>query len=223
MARSKGFIVQSERLRDQIYKLIRDDLRTGALAPGERLVEVNLAKKLGVSRTPVREALFQLASDGLLAESSRGYMLPVHTTEEIRDRLEIRRLLEPEILRRACEEASDRQIRTLMKALQDEKKYIDAEDASKFIGANANFRLVLLSMCKNPLLTKCAELYDDQFQCFRIWGLNEPKNRELTSGTHEKICNAIKDRKPAAAVKALEQLLDRVEEMLGEYSDSVAS
>lgn len=223
MARSKGSIVQSERLRDQIYKLIRDDLRTGALAPGERLVEVNLAKQLGVSRTPVREALFQLASDGLLAESSRGYMLPVHTTEEIRDRLEIRRLLEPEILRRACEEASDRQIKTLMKALEEEKKYINAEDASRFIGANANFRLVLLSLCSNPLLTKCAELYDDQFQCFRIWGLHDPRNRELTSGAHEKICNAIKNRKPVTAVRALEQLLDRVEEMLGEYSDSVAS
>ena len=223
MARSRGFIVQPERLRDQIYKLIRDDLRLGALAPGERLVEVNLAKKLGVSRTPVREALFQLASDGLLAESSRGYMLPVHTTEEIRDRLEIRRLLEPEILRRACEEASDRQIKTLMKAMEEEKKCIDAEDASRFIGANANFRLALLSLCKNPLLTKCAELYDDQFQCFRIWGLNDPKNRELTSGAHEEICNAIKNREPATAVKALEQLLDRVEEMLEEYSDSVAS
>ena len=223
MARSKGSIVQSERLRDQIYKLIRDDLRTGALAPGERLVEVNLAKKLGVSRTPVREALFQLASDGLLAESSRGYMLPVHTTEEIRDRLEIRRLLEPEILRRACAEASDRQIKILMKALAEEKKYIDAEDASKFIGANADFRLALLSLCNNPLLTKCAELYDDQFQCFRIWGLHDPGNRKLTSSAHEKICNAIRNREPATAVQALEQLLDRVEEMLGEYSDSVAS
>ena len=223
MARSRGSIVQRERLRDQIYKLIRDDLRLGALAPGERLVEVNLAKKLGVSRTPVREALFQLASDGLLAESSRGYMLPVHTTQEIKDRLEIRRLLEPEILRRACEEASDRQIKTLMKAQEEEKKYINAEDASRFIGANANFRLVLLSLCKNPLLTKCAELYDDQFQCFRIWGLNEPRNRELTSGAHEAICKAIMNREPAAAVKALEQLLDRVEKMLGKYSDSVTS
>ena len=115
--------------------------------------------------------MFQLASDGLLAESSRGYMLPVHTTEEIRDRLEIRRLLEPEILRRACEEASSRQIKSLLKALEEEMKYIDAEDASKFIGANADFRLVLLSLCKNQLLTRCAELYDDQFQCFRIWGL----------------------------------------------------
>lgn len=223
MARSKGFIVQSERLRDQIYKLIRDDLRTGVLAPGERLVEVSLAKKLGVSRTPVREALFQLASDGLLAESSRGYMLPVHTTEEIRHRLEIRRLLEPEILRRACEEASARQIKSLMKALEEEKKHINAEDASKFIGANANFRLALLSMCKNPLLTKCAELYDDQFQCFRIWGLNDPKNRELTSGSHERICHAIKDRNPVSAVKALQQLLDKVEDMLEDYRDRMAS
>ena len=223
MTRSKGVIVQSERLRDQIYKLIRDDLRLGALAPGERLVEVNLAKKLGVSRTPVREALFQLASDGLLAESNRGYMLPVHTTGEIRDRLEIRRLLEPEILRRACREASDRQIITLKKALEEEKKHITAEDASRFIGANANFRLVLLGMCKNTLLTKCAELYDDQFQCFRIWGLNELKNRELTARAHVNIYNAINNRNPVTAVKALQQLLDSVEDMLGEYSDSVAS
>ena len=222
MTRGKGLIVQSERLRDQIYKLIRDDLRVGALAPGERLVEVTLAKKLGVSRTPVREALFQLASDGLLVESNRGYMLPVHTTEEIRDRLEIRKLLEPEILRRACREASNKQVKTLMKALEKEKKHIDAEDASKFIGANANFRLVLLSMCKNTLLTKCAELYDDQFQCFRIWGLHEPGNRELTVAAHEKICNAIKNKKPTTAVKSLQQLLDKVEDQLKEYSDKVA-
>ena len=223
MARGRGLIVQSERLRDQIYKLIRDDLRVGALAPGERLVEVTLAKKLGVSRTPVREALFQLASDGLLAESSRGYMLPVHTTREIKDRLEIRRLLEPEILRRACREATAKQIKTLMKALEQEKKYINAADASKFIGANANFRLVLLSLCKNPLLTKCAELYDDQFQCFRIWGLHEPQNRELTAQAHEKICDAIKNRDPGTAVTSLQQLLDKVEELLEQYSDSVAS
>ena len=223
MARGKGLIVQSERLRDQIYKLIRDDLRLGVLAPGERLVEVTLAKKLGVSRTPVREALFQLASDGLLVESNRGYMLPVHTTEEIRDRLEIRKLLEPEILRRACREADGKQIKTLMKALEEEKKYINADDASKFIGANANFRLVLLSTCKNTLLAKCAELYDDQFQCFRIWGLHDPKNRKLTASSHEKICNAIKNRNPTVAVKSLQQLLDKVEELLEEYSDSIAS
>ena len=131
--------------------------------------------------------------------------------------------LEPEILRRPAGTQAGRQIKSLKKALEEEKKHIAAQDASRFIGANANFRLVLLSMCKNTLLTKCAELYDDQFQCFRIWGLNEPKNRELTARAHENIYNAIKNRNPVTAVKALQQLLDRVEDMLGEYSDSVAS
>ena len=77
-------------------------------------------------------------------------------------------------------------------------------------------------MCKNHLLTKCAELYDDQFQCFRIWGLHEPGNRELTVAAHEKITNAIKNKKPATAVKSLQQLLDKVEDQLQEYSDKVA-
>jgi DNA-binding GntR family transcriptional regulator len=221
MVKSKGAVVQSERLRDQIYRFIRDQLRLGAVAPGERLKEVSLAKKLGVSRTPIREALFQLASDGLLVEADRGYMLPIHTAEEIEDRLEIRKLIEPEILRRACLEATPKQVKTLMKALEEEKKYIDADDPGKFIGANANFRMVLLSMCKNRLLARSAELFDDQFQSFRIWGLQDPKNRKLTATSHEKICNAIKNKKPNIADKSFQQLINKVEDLLEDYQKDI--
>ena len=82
-------IVPVQRLRDQVYNLIREELRSGVLAPGQRLVEVTLAARLGVSRTPVREALFQLARDAIKlgVESDRGYMLPQQTPEAIRERL----------------------------------------------------------------------------------------------------------------------------------------
>ncbi|MBT7952542.1 MAG: GntR family transcriptional regulator [Gammaproteobacteria bacterium] len=221
MDKGKGTVVQSERLRDQIYRLIRQQLRLGAVVPGERLKEVSLAKKLGVSRTPIREALFQLASDGLLVEADRGYMLPIHTVEEIVDRLEIRKLLEPEIIRRACAEATPKQIKALVKAVEEEKKYIDVVDPGKFIGAHAHFREMLLSTCKNRLLARSAELYDDQYQSFRIWGLQDPKNRKLTATSHEKICNAIKSNKPNDADKTFQQLISKVEDLLEDYQKDI--
>lgn len=221
MVRKRGSVVQSERLRDQIYRLIRDDLRVGALAPGERLKEVSLAKTLGVSRTPVREALFQLASDGLLVEADRGYMLPVHTIDEIRDRLEIRKLLEPEILRRACRGVSDTQVEALQQALEREKKYVDTKDPGKYIGANADFRQALLALCDNKLLANCAALYDDQFQCFRVWGLQAPANRKATADSHEKVVRAIIENKPELAEKSFQQLMEKVDDMLSKYEKDV--
>ena len=95
-------IVPVQRLRDQVYNLIREEAPLWCACAGTALrLEVTLAARLGVSRTPVREALFQLARDGLLVESDRGYMLPPsRLPEAIRERLEVRLLLEPTIARR---------------------------------------------------------------------------------------------------------------------------
>src|SRR5471030_2058910 len=139
-----GQIVHVQRLRDQVYNLIREELRSGSLGPGQRLVEVTLAERLGVSRTPVREALFQLARDGLLVESDRGYMLPQQTPDAIRERLELRLLLEPAVARRACKEATREQIEDLKRATAHQRRQVKAANHLKFVEANVRFRDVLL-------------------------------------------------------------------------------
>ncbi len=83
MARAVRAVVQVERLSDQVYQLLRDDLKTGEFQPGQRLLEVELAERYRVSRTPIREALFQLSREGMLLDSDRGYVTPTYSRADL--------------------------------------------------------------------------------------------------------------------------------------------
>jgi DNA-binding GntR family transcriptional regulator len=203
-----GQIVHVQRLRDQVYNLIREELRSGTLGPGQRLVEVTLAERLGVSRTPVREALFQLARDGLLVESDRGYMLPRQTPEAIRERLELRLLLEPAVARRACKEATREQIEDLKRATEHQRRQVKAANHLKFVEANVRFRDVLLSTCRNSLLQKTARLYDDWFRWYQIVAFRKLENRQKVAAFHKSVCDAIAADRPALAEKAMREDLE---------------
>lgn len=192
-------IRKSPRLRDQVYQALRREMRVGALDQGARLVEQDLARRLGVSRTPVREALFQLARDGLLVEHTRGYRLPELALPEVLEILEIRLLLEPVAARRVSEVATEAEIALLGKSLEVERAVVTAADASAFVAANMAFRDALLGPCPNRHLTECVSLYDDRVQALRVLTLNEVENRRATVDFHERIVAAVAAHEPEAA------------------------
>ena len=111
-------------------------------------------------------------------------MLPQQTPEAIRERLEVRLLLEPTIARRACTEASEQQIADLKRATEHQRRQVKAEDHLKFVEANVRFRETLLSMCKNSLLRKTARLYDDLFRWYQIVAFAKPENRRKVMEFH---------------------------------------
>src|SRR5258708_18304416 len=82
-------------LAEQIYLRLRQQLRSGALAPAERLVDAALAQSLNVSRTPVREALSRLAAHGLLETQGGGFQVVTPTGADMEGIFQMRRLLEP--------------------------------------------------------------------------------------------------------------------------------
>ena len=82
-------------LGDQVYKTLRDYLGSHVIVPGQRLQEATLAVQLGVSRTPVREALARLESDGLIAADGRSFVVPVLSDADVDEIYELRALLEP--------------------------------------------------------------------------------------------------------------------------------
>jgi DNA-binding GntR family transcriptional regulator len=83
-----------ERQADEIQERVRADIVHGVLRPNQRLVEIELAEQLGVSRTPVRETLQRLALDGLVRRDRRGWVVHEHSAEEIRSLYEVRAALE---------------------------------------------------------------------------------------------------------------------------------
>jgi DNA-binding GntR family transcriptional regulator len=201
-------VVQVERLRDQVYQLIRDDLKSGEFSPGQRLTEIELADRYGVSRTPVREALFQLSRDGLLADSERGYTAPVYSRKDLFDRLEVKRLLGPRVAEHVAAAATPQQIKILAKHLDQEKAAHTAGRLRAFNDANYQFRTQYYAMCGNQLLARCAQLIDDQFSTAlnRIHELSE--NRLLSMAYDTNLLAAITARDPKSAVAEVERFLE---------------
>jgi len=205
---SSRAVAPTERLRDQVYRRMREELQSGLLEPGARLVELQLAKAYGVSRTPVREVLLQLAREGLLTPQERGYLVPVDTQKDVVDRLEVRRLLDARIARHAALEATEAEIAALRKTLERQRAAHEAGRARVFVERNTEFRNALREACRNALLRRCAAMVDDVFQTMRGRLHETAANRELTLVCDGRILQALEQRDPDAAEAAVEAFID---------------
>jgi DNA-binding GntR family transcriptional regulator len=208
MARAARGVVQVERLSDQVYQLIRDDLKSGEFKPGQRLLEVELADKYRVSRTPVREALFQLSREGMLSGNERGYVTPTYSRQDVVHRLEVKRLLDPRVAEHVASAAEPAQVKALVKLHGQEKAAHAAGRVKAFIRANQELRELYLSMCDNELLARCLQLVDDQFESVRSKIHEDADNRARTLEHDARLVEAIVARNPQAAAAEMSAFLD---------------
>lgn len=167
-------------LGDQVYRTLRANLRNGKILPGQPLQEVQLAAQLGVSRTPVREALTRLASEGLVCSDGRSFVVPALSLQDVDDIYEVRFLLEPEALRHAADQAADPIARApIIEALEASVAAHKAADNDAFMEANARFRSAWLALVPNRRLVHAVELYADHVQHLRTLTLDNPKVRAV--------------------------------------------
>jgi DNA-binding GntR family transcriptional regulator len=210
-------VIQSDRLRDQIYEIIRANLRAGEFEPGQRLLEVELGAKYGVSRTPIREALFQLARDGLLGENERGYIAPIFTRKDVMERLEVKRLLAPAVAMHVARNAKPAQIKKLAKLHQQEELAHARGDVNSFNAANQQFHSEYHSMCDNALLAKHALVIEEQFDMNRSRIHMHAEDRTNTIRYESELLSAISKNDPERAVKAMVEFLDFLENHFAEH------
>lgn len=197
--------LQRTRLSEQIHHYILESWRAGELQPGQRLDELSVAETYGVSRTPAREALLQLAQDGIVVETSRGMALRTDTPKDIRDMIEMRSLLEPCIARHAAADAPDLEVERLARLHEKEKAAARDDKVQEFLAASRQFRRQLFSMSGNPLLVRAVTLFDDRFSSTRNVALRERSNRELVVRHHSRLVRAIQRRDPDAAEQAIRE------------------
>jgi DNA-binding GntR family transcriptional regulator len=211
-------IVQADRLRDQVYEFIREDMRSGALSAGQRLVEVDLAGKYGVSRTPVREALFQLTRSGYLDNTERGYSVPTYTKKDVDDRLEVKRLLISSVVEHVARTATPLQIRRLTSLHRQEEAAHAAGSVSRFVKANQSFRNEYCAMCENQLLARCLFMIEDQFEIARVRIHQVEENRRLSIEHNRRLLAAIAAHDAAAAAKEAEEFLNFLDEYFADHA-----
>lgn len=197
---------RAPRLRDQVYAALRTMLRDGTYPEG-RLVEEELAVRLNVSRTPVREALFQLCREGVLEDTGRGYRRPEPTAEDVREIVELRRLLEPAMARAVVAKATPATVEAFRSVVAREEEAAEAEDTAPFVQANAAFRQLFLDSCGNRRLAQVVRTFDDQIARLRQMTLGPVANRRATVASHRSFLAALATKDAAAAEAAVIDLL----------------
>ncbi|MFE3458193.1 GntR family transcriptional regulator [Nocardiopsis aegyptia] len=142
--------------RDRVYGLLREEVLSGRVTPRTRLGEVRLAERFGVSRTPVREALARLHSDGLVERRENGFYVTVPNLPELRDLYELRVALELRGIARAIEDPSIRHDRAVLLGELDRWEKLRAEPPEpdpSFVLLDEEFHAALSTASGNRALT----------------------------------------------------------------------
>ncbi len=191
-------------LGDRVYLTLREYLRAGRVNTGQPLQEVALAEQLGVSRTPVREALARLASEGLLESDGRSFILPALSETDIDDVYELRLLLEPEAARQVAARVSDRK---QLQPLRDELAAMVAAhadgDAAAFMEANYRYRAAWMELVPNRRLLRAIELYADHVRYLRALTLGETETRAVVLKGLKRLATALSAADADAAAAAM--------------------
>lgn len=162
MSAKHGSVVHAPRFSDQIYLLLREELRRGLIAPGKRVTEVELATRFGVSRTPVREALMQLRREGLiLSGRARGCAIEADRNPRLNaQREEARAVIEGALAAVAARQATPAQRLALSQVYEAARAAHRAERPRDFTKSCERFLALLCSMADHKVLAQLAAALD---------------------------------------------------------------
>jgi DNA-binding GntR family transcriptional regulator len=146
-------------LRQSVYDALVELVVQGRLRPGQHLVETELARQLGVSRQPVREALHRLEAEGWVdLRPNQGAFVHVPTDQEVDELLDVRELLEMETARLAAKTATADQLARLREICREGQTAVEAGDTLRFVAVNNQFHAELARVAGNAVLAELAEI-----------------------------------------------------------------
>lgn len=189
-------------LRDVVFNTLRQAILKGELKPGERLMEIQLAQKLGVSRTPVREAIRKLELEGLVLMIPRkGAEVARITAQDLEDVLEVRAALEELAVKDACEHITDEQLQDLKRAAAEFKKALDGDDLVECVQADMQFHEIIYGATNNRRLLQILNNLREQMYRYRMEYLKDRATHKTLLEEHDAIRRALKkhDKNKAGA------------------------
>ena len=199
-------------LRDVVFNTLRQAILKGELAPGERLMEIQLAQKLGVSRTPIREAIRKLELEGLVLMIPRkGAEVAKISEKSLRDVLEVRRSLEELAAELACQRMDAEALKDLEDAQKAFIQAVKSGETMTMAEADEHFHDVIYMGTGNTRLVQILNNLREQMYRYRLEYIKDAEKRQILLVEHESILRAIRSRHVAEAKEAVRAHIDNQE------------
>ena len=193
-------------LRDVVFNTLREAILKGELKPGERLMELQLASKLGVSRTPIREAIRMLELEGLAVTVPRkGAEVAKMTEKDMEDVLQIRRALDELAVQLACDKMTEQQLRTLKMAARSFEESTRSRDVKKVAQADVAFHDAIYKSTDNPKLINMLNNLREQMYRYRVEYLKDESTYPALIAEHQKIYDGLKRKDKDYVVQAMSE------------------
>jgi len=188
-------IKDTKTIRKRIYEHLREQLLNGEIAPPEHLIEAKIAKELGTSRTPVREALHSLELEGLIESIPRvGYVVKAISEEEVEEICEMRMAIEGVAVRWAMEKAYQKLVEELKKNISISDAKVSKGDAKAFIDLDARFHEIISKFSGSKRLLELAQTLRRHMLRYRIQSIYSVDNVLRAINGHKGILRAIEKR-----------------------------
>lgn len=199
-------------LRDVVFNTLRQQILTGELKPGERLMEIHLANKLGVSRTPIREAIRKLELEGLVIMiPRRGAEVAQITWKNLKDVLEVRRALDVLAIELSCDRITKEEQTELQEACKNFEEATKTADVRGIAEADVKFHDIIVKSTRNDRLIQLVNNLSEQMYRYRFEYLKDISSHASLVAEHNKICQSIINKEVNSAVEAVKIHVDNQE------------
>lgn len=200
-------------LSEIAYERIKDAIRDADFEPGQHLSETKLSRLLGISRTPVREAIHQLAQEGLLQIiPGRAVIVASLSIREVFDVVQVRTILEPEVVRLAAASISPEELEKLWGVLHEMEAGLDDEDRTAWAKADNQFHEILSAACPNKLLGDMAIQVRNRVSYLASDNQTSLKRMLACTQEHRQVVEAIAAGDPEVAEQVMRDHIDLLQQ-----------
>lgn len=218
-----NFDLQNHRpLREIVYEQLKLQILTGKITPGTRMMEVELADEMGVSRTPIREAIRKLEKEGLVTiEPRRGAYASDISVKDMVDTLEVREDLEGLAAALAAERMTDEQMEELIQITRKYSEAISNSDTEKIISYDEQFHKHIVACSGNKTLIQLSETVQELALRFRYLFYDDFSRYENMPVEHRQILDAIKGGDADTARQTADNHVKRLKEFVIQEGEAV--
>ncbi len=208
-------IARSKSLKEQAYDILKEMILTGRLEPGKLHNEKRMAEALGVSRTPVREALLELSREGMVVFlSGRGFKVRKFTLQEVQEVFDVRRIIEGHVIQKITQQLTDADLQQVERLIGKLEKLAGESDLTGFIEADKEFHQFLASRTGNRQIQIILAGLRDQIHLMGIQALKHYERIDQVIQEHRTIYSALRDRDGARAREEMLSHLRNTENIL---------